>query len=90
MTYRGREKALLRQEIDGPQAEQLMSLPRGSRALLRLEIKDHIFLILKGILPTTRVQKGSLKVKKGGGTCLSLLESILAERCVHTHERILR
>ena len=70
MTYRGREKALLRQEIDGPQAEQLMSLPRGSRALLRLGIKDHIFLILevKEIFLTTHVQKGSLEVKKGGAS----------------------
>ena len=64
MTYRGREKALLRQEIDGPQAEQLMSLPRGSRALLRLEIKDHIFLKVKETVLTTHVQKGSLEVKR--------------------------
>ena len=66
MTYRGREKALLRQEIDGPQAEQLMSLPRGSRALLRLEIKDHIFLKVKETVLTTHVQKGSLEVKREG------------------------
>lgn len=45
-----------------------MSLPRGSWAVLRLEIKDHIFFILevKETFLTTQVQKGSLEVKKGG------------------------
>ena len=42
---------------------------KKSWALLKLETKDHIFLILevKETFLTTHVQKDSLKVKKGAG-----------------------
>ena len=71
----------LRQETDGPQAEQF--LPCGQklhnsrnatkagwwRRLDPAQIKDHIFLILevKETSRTTHAQKGSLEVKREGG-----------------------
>ena len=67
----------LRQQVDGPQAEQLELVPCGqilqeeeeeelSPAQVNRD-RDHIFLILevKETFPTTRVQKGSLEGKKG-------------------------
>ena len=70
----------MRQEIPGPQADQLevvscgqiLQNSRREEKLSPAHIKDrgHIFLILKvkETFPATQVQKGSLKVKKGGGT----------------------
>ena len=63
----------LRQEIDGPQAEQLGFVPCGQilqveeeEELSPAQIRDHIFLILevKETLLTIREQKGSLEVKR--------------------------
>ena len=74
------EAVVVRQEISGPQADQLevtscgqiLQNSRKEEKLSPAYIKDrgHIFLILKvkETFPTTQAQKGSLKVKKGGGT----------------------
>ena len=48
-----------------------MKIIAGAREELNpVQIRDHIFLILKvkEIFLTIHVQKGSLKVKKGGGS----------------------
>ena len=64
----------MRQEIDGPQAEQLEFVPCGQilqdkdeEELSPAQLRDHIFLILevKETFPTIHVQKGSVEVRKG-------------------------
>ena len=66
---------ILRQEVDGLQAEQLEFVACGEilqdeeeeEELSPAQIRDHIFLILKvkETFPTIQAQKGSLEVKKG-------------------------
>ena len=67
--------AILRQEIDEPQNEQLEFISCGQilqdeeeKKLSPAQIRDHIFLILevKETFLTTHVQKGSMKVKMEG------------------------
>ena len=62
-----------RQEIDGPQAEQLEFVSYGQilqdeekEALSPSQIRDHVFLILKvkETFPATHAQEGSLEVKR--------------------------
>jgi len=77
------EAVVVRQEISGPQADQpeviscgqILQNSRKEEKLSPAYINDrgHIFLILKvkETFPTTQAQKGSLKVRKGGGTTLS-------------------
>ena len=70
---------IMRQELDGPQAEQLEFVPCGqilqdedsSRRIIGevrpcSDKRDHIFLILevKETFPTVHVQKCSLEIKK--------------------------
>ena len=96
------DTALLRQEIDGPQAEQLEFVPCGQilqdeedEELSPAQRRHHMFLILKvkETFPTTHAQKASLEVKKGVMSAYpeaSSQESTLAERCTRTHGRTLR
>ena len=65
----------MKQEIDGPQAEQLEFVPCGQilqdeeeEELSPAQIRDHIFLIfkVKETFLTAHAQKGSLKARKGG------------------------
>ena len=69
-----RGEVALRQETDGPQAEQLESVPSGQilqdeeeEELNPAQIRNHPFLILKvkDTFLTTHTQKGALEVKKG-------------------------
>ena len=64
----------LRQEIDGPQAEQLKFVPCGQllhdedeEEVSPAQMRDHIVLGLevKETFPTTHAQKGFLEVEKG-------------------------
>ena len=69
-----RPPLVLRQEIDGPRAEQLEFVPCGQilqdeeeEELSPFQIRNHIFLILevKENFPTIHAQEGYLEVKKG-------------------------
>ena len=68
-------KLILRQEIDGPQAEQLEFVPCGQilqdeaeeeLSLPQIKDRDHIFLILKvkETFSTIHVQRSSFEVKR--------------------------